>query len=108
MRAGHAVAAIALGTPVKRASLDKVTTLGPARLPAGPAQRGGHRTGRAVAEDRHQGYTLTEQAQLGATFGGLIWTTRCTACELATASVRRCGKRAGWCARTGAEIERLA
>ena len=43
--AGHAVAAIALGTPVKRATISVVTTLVRGRLPACPPQRSAHRLG---------------------------------------------------------------
>ena len=100
--AGHAVAAIALGTPIKRASLDRVTTL--VRPGCPQAQR--NEAIIALSGPRPKpGTAVTpwlSRPSYGAASGGLIWTTRCAACELPTVSVWRCGKRAGSCARTGA------
>lgn len=69
--AGHAVAAIALGTPVKRASLDRVTTW--VRPGCERAQRNEAIIALAgpLAEDRYQSYSLNEQAALS----GSVWRT---------------------------------
>ena len=67
--AGHAVAAIALGTPVKCVSLDKVTTLVRVGCPRAQYHEAVIALSGAAAETRYCGYSLEEQAKL---WGG-VW-----------------------------------
>ena len=69
--AGHAVAAVVLGTPIRRATISVVTTLVKRGCPQ--AQRNDALIALAgpLAEDRYCGYSLVQQAQLW----GSVWRT---------------------------------
>ena len=62
--AGHAMAAIALGTPVRAMTLHEVTTMVRRGCPVAQRNEAVIALAGAVAETRHCGYSLDRQAEL--------------------------------------------
>ena len=99
--AGHAVAAIALGTPIKRASLDRVTTLVRPGCPQAQRNEAIIALAGPAAEAKFRAFIDADDTRsCGAASGRPTGTTHCATSQAAI-SIWRCTRRASWCARTG-------